>query len=710
MRQLYFKVLRVSEATGAEEETKISSSGEWGKYRNPTRLRGGVVHKLGLGGSVMAVARRQFLQALGAVCGLQFLLPTAVRAAELQYVSTLNTSARKLAVLVGINQYESNPLHGCITDVELQRELLVHRFGFLPQDIVVLTDQAATQGAIATAVQEHLVKQARAGDVVLFHFSGHGTKVIGAGAVGINALVATDGYIPEASLLSWLSSAPTDKVVCVLDAGTVYPGSPVVGNFRIRSQPSRRDEQLVAQVGLESKVPTVLRAVEGTQLCADAQWTGFSSGLFTYALTQQLWQTTSAPALQMALSQIRQAFPLQVQSEAPPVALPLQPAVPVSADGVIRGTTPDRRAAETWLGGLPIMPVSYYGVGSLLSVAEDGEFVAVRSHNGLTAKVEVTGSGQRLQWGQLLQERVRALPKQMNLVIALDLGLNRVERVDATSAISSMPNMVGVSAGEHAADCLFGTQSASYGLFSVSREPFLGSFGSVGESVGAALRRLQPLLESLLAAKLLRLTSNQASSCLVVRVALQVGAEGRQETIALHCTERSLERSPQAKKNFQLYPAQINNRSLALGDRLSCVVENLMDIPLYVAIFSFDARGRMLVPSFLSSPYASEAIALPGKTLVIPDPKSPFSWSASAPQGLVTFQVVLSRQPLQKTALALAQSLQQAPNSTGMVTAPNPLEIVHALLEDLHQEDMGNEAWMLDVNNWATLDFAYRVA
>jgi hypothetical protein len=140
------------------------------------------------------------------------------------------------------------------------------------------------------------------------------------------------------------------------------------------------------------------------------------------------------------------------------------------------------------------------------------------------------------------------------------------------------------------------------------------------------------------------------------------------------------------------------------------VVENLMDIPLYVAIFSFDARGRMLVPSFLSSPYASEAIALPGKTLVIPDPKSPFSWSASAPQGLVTFQVVLSRQPLQKTALALAQSLQQAPNSTGMVTAPNPLEIVHALLEDLHQEDMGNEAWMLDVNNWATLDFAYRVA
>ena len=664
----------------------------------------------------MAIARRQFLGSLAAVCGLQFLSPMAVRAAELQYVSTLKTQARKLALLVGINRYENYPLHGCITDVELQRELLIHRFGFLPQDILVLTDEEATQAAIAGAVQDHLLSQAIAGDVILFHFSGHGAKITGASSAEIPTLVAFDGYIPEANLLSLLGSASTQKVVCVLDAGVIYPGAPVVGNFRIRAQPSRRDEQLVATVVQGSKPPTVLRAVEGTQLCADAQWTGFSSGLFTYALTQQLWQTTSEPALQMVLNQVRLAFPLQMRFEPSPLALPLQPAVSVSADAVIRDTTPDRRSAETWLGGLPIIPLSYYGVGSLLSVADDGEVVQVRSHNGLTAKVEVTGSGQRLQSGQLLQERVRAVPKQMNLLIALDLGLNRIERVDATSAISLMPNMVGVNAGEHSADCLFGTQSASYGLFSVSREPLLGSFGSVGESVGGALRRLQPLLESLLAAKLLRLTSNQASSCLAVKVALraQTGTEGRQETIALHCTERILEklleRSPSASQTVLPNAIQVNNKSLAIGDRLSCVVENLMDIPLYVSIFSFDARGRMLVPSFVSSPYASDAIALPHQTLVIPQPKTPFNWSASAPQGLVNFQVVISRQPLQRTASALAQSLQQAPNSTGMVAVNNPLQIVQALLADLHQQDMAGDNWMLDVNNWATLDFAYRVA
>ncbi len=46
---------------------------------------------------------------------------------------------RKLALLVGINQYSSTsnflPLAGCLTDVELQRELLIHRFGFQPSDI-----------------------------------------------------------------------------------------------------------------------------------------------------------------------------------------------------------------------------------------------------------------------------------------------------------------------------------------------------------------------------------------------------------------------------------------------------------------------------------------------------------------------------------------------------------------------------------------------
>ncbi|MGK7954941.1 MAG: caspase family protein, partial [Crocosphaera sp.] len=96
-----------------------------------------------------------------------------------QYYQTLaEPTQRKLALLVGINDYGHGfNLKGCVTDVERQKELLIHRFGFNPQDIIALTDKQATREGIETAFVEHLVKQAKAGDVVVFHFSGYGNYV-----------------------------------------------------------------------------------------------------------------------------------------------------------------------------------------------------------------------------------------------------------------------------------------------------------------------------------------------------------------------------------------------------------------------------------------------------------------------------------------------------------------------------------------------------
>jgi hypothetical protein len=73
---------------------------------------------------------------------------------------------------VGINQYpRSTALSGCVTDVELQRELLIHRFGFNPSDVLTLTDALPTRENIETAFIEHLSNQAKsADDVVVFHF------------------------------------------------------------------------------------------------------------------------------------------------------------------------------------------------------------------------------------------------------------------------------------------------------------------------------------------------------------------------------------------------------------------------------------------------------------------------------------------------------------------------------------------------------------
>jgi hypothetical protein len=79
------------------------------------------------------------------------------------------SSGRKLALLVGINHYTNHshnsnpsqlppiapiPLNGCVTDVELQRELLIHRFGFRPSDILTLTNEEATRTNIESAFVE----------------------------------------------------------------------------------------------------------------------------------------------------------------------------------------------------------------------------------------------------------------------------------------------------------------------------------------------------------------------------------------------------------------------------------------------------------------------------------------------------------------------------------------------------------------------------
>lgn len=94
---------------------------------------------------------------------------------------------RKLDFLSGINDYLTNDhflgnLQGGVTDVDLQQELLIHHFGFKFRDIVKLAshhffDKQPTRTNVLTAYEEDLIKQAKPGDVVVFHFSGHGSRL-----------------------------------------------------------------------------------------------------------------------------------------------------------------------------------------------------------------------------------------------------------------------------------------------------------------------------------------------------------------------------------------------------------------------------------------------------------------------------------------------------------------------------------------------------
>ena len=740
----------------------------------------------------MGIARRQFLQAgLTSLIGWQFLTRDRVALAAEQYVSQLTTSTqRKRALLIGINQYDvqedSNsqnsvsgwlPLHGCVNDVELQRDLLIHRFGFAPQDIVSLTDREATRKNIAETITEHLVAQTLPDDLVFVHFSGHGSRL-----GNYNTLVPVDSGLPQnlenlrditlQEWQSWLKTIATDKILNVIDAGFSYPNISVIGNFRLRSRIGRNDWKPPFEIEQIEKQPptgTTLRAASGEMLCADAQWSGFSSGAFTYSLVQQLWQITPATTIHVVMGDItttldRRALhnenlsidkqiaemlevdAIKQKAIATNTFSPFLPVPNTGSDGVIVGIGDDRRTAEVNLSGLPITVLSNYMAGSILNVmaanlnppaiapnAADQQMqaplakpivpipqapVQVKSRNGFKAKVEVLSDrsiNSKLETGQLLQEVIRAISHNVKLAIALDVGLSKIERIDATSAFSTLPNMFGVNVNEQCADCLFGVQSASYGLFTVGHTPILGSFGSVGESVGVAIKRLQPFLESLLAAKLIRTTENQASSHLDVRVTLKaiIGADERVVTIA----SRASARASSIPENKVITNA-IRTKPINIGDRLECQIENLSNQPLYTQIFCLDQRSKVLTPSFVSTPYANDSVISPLETLTIPYPKAPMNWTVSAPKGMVDVHVVISRSPLLQVVKTLETSQRQASSMNGLIAIPNSLQVAQDLLADLDcagkPSDWSNltniaDTWMLDVQQWATFNFNYQI-
>jgi hypothetical protein len=84
----------------------------------------------------------------------------------------------KKALLTGINTYRRpiNPLKGCINDVQEIRDVLQRYYGFAGEGIKLLLDQDATREGILAGL-DWLVQGTQPGDVLVFHYSGHGSQV-----------------------------------------------------------------------------------------------------------------------------------------------------------------------------------------------------------------------------------------------------------------------------------------------------------------------------------------------------------------------------------------------------------------------------------------------------------------------------------------------------------------------------------------------------
>lgn len=85
----------------------------------------------------------------------------------------------KWGLLVGINHYPlleaRYQLNGCVNDIELMDDLLQCKFGFSAANITKLTNTQATRAGILAAL-DNLVKRVQTNDIVVIHYSGHGSQ------------------------------------------------------------------------------------------------------------------------------------------------------------------------------------------------------------------------------------------------------------------------------------------------------------------------------------------------------------------------------------------------------------------------------------------------------------------------------------------------------------------------------------------------------
>ncbi|MEM6611207.1 MAG: caspase family protein [Cyanobacteria bacterium P01_C01_bin.72] len=766
----------------------------------------------------MGLDRRTFLQQAGlafltwgaAETGISSLVNHNLLGASLKnYQQTLaQPTSRKLALLIGINRYSAQDnLAGCIMDVELQRELLIHRFGFNPKDILTLSDRQATRENIETAFLEHLTQQAKPDDVVVFHFSGYGGQIkmplsaklpaklleeeVAAAEVKdnfrlANSFIPADGLssskktifansILQDTLFILAQTLSTSKCTFVLDTSFNTNPRSQHGSFKVRSvsqlaeQPSFQELEFLTQLqedfsskGLKpskrllSLPGVVLSAASKNQVAVERNWDGLTAGLFTQALTQHLWHITPSSKVQVALTRTaetveqvmgRQQQPTLSNPDKSAIAYYLAISNAPNAAGMISKVSKNNHA-EIKLLGLPANIISSYGVNSCFNLVSAPENTApqiqVKSKDGLMTKTQPLTDLEPLNKGQLVRESIRMLDHDLSLNLALDADLNRIERVDATSALANIPAINSVIvAREQNADCLIGkimtknessatsdlnldNPSFAYGLYTAGGDLIGKTMGVPEEAVKIAVDRLRPQFDNLLATKWLELTNNEFSSQIKASATLLTpeikSPLWKKSTLIANDSIASLKKPLFAPS--PILPEGNNNLPrIAKGTEIKLNLGNISEQQLHTIILSVDSDFNLYAlytpaqSSVIEGNVHLEEIAIaPQAELSLPSAENSWKWKVSESAGINTLYVLLSLQPFTETLKAFANQQNFKLDQQQVLNVTNPLNVTHAVMQDLHNTSAvadellpNDNVYALNVNSWATLKFVYEV-
>ncbi len=671
----------------------------------------------------MSIHRRQFLQFAVSTLATLGISQLDIQKQGLRYARVLAQPAtRKLALLVGVNEYQGSfvdNLKGCVTDVELQQQLLIHRFGFNPSDVQVLSDQSdqkPTRENILTAFDQHLIKQAKPGDVVVFHFSGHGSRVVDPTPVRnapdpYNSTFVTadaDGTtVPDImgkTLFLLLSALQTEQVTAVLDC--CYSGGGTRGNVRVRSvrngfdglgvlQPSPIEldyqQQWLSRLGMNpeefaqqrdrSVKGVILAAAQRDQEAKDATFDQFDAGVFTCFLTQYLWQQT-APAVSSAVASVSRSIQAERFAQVPfpdiqaNSSFEQQPIYFVNrintssappAEAVLVEANGDR--GQVWLGGIDPASLAAFDAGATFTVANAANQGAIKllSRNGLTGEVSLSGT---IASGTLLQEAARAIPHDLKLRIGLDPSLETdtalaQQALRSIRRIEPVPSQSGRSpyAGEvqYILTRMTPQYQQRFRQRNVTPLPEVGSIGLVSQSIDEIIPDSFGQAGESVEDAIARLSAKITALVAARIVKLTLNANSSRLSL-----EASMQPEDQANSliaeaftvrgaNQQKPPTERLSRQIRICTPFQFRVVNREPTELYLSILVIDPSGEIIV-LFPNNWTASDDVTRieANQTLLIPDINrgDPFQMLTLS-RGIGEALIIASRSPLRQALITL---------------------------------------------------------
>ncbi|MFE1744720.1 caspase family protein [Coleofasciculus sp. H7-2] len=725
------------------------------------------------------ISRRHFLQFAGSTITTLALSQLDIINKGNRYAQVLaQNTPRKLALLVGINDYPTNDrflgnLEGCVTDVALQEELLVHRFGFNPSDIVKLTsnqspDKQPTRNNILTAFEEHLIKQAKPGDVVVFHFSGHGSRLRDPNPIqgcanrvfndefNSTLVVADQGqkdFAPDImgrTLFLLMSALNTENVTVVLDS--CYSGGGTRGNFRVRSVPGDKlnpsPEEIAYQKRWMERLQmseaelarrrcagvakgVILASAQREEEALDAEFDGFSAGAFTYLMTQYLWQKTDTVGSAIAqittgIKSLSSQVPLADGDPKKPVYF-INKQVPPT-DAVITKVEGDK--ATLWLGGVDSKSLEAFQPGATFAIVDDkgqtsGKLELVSPRSGLRGEAKlVERANASLKPGMLLQESSRVVPANLKLSIGLDPSLGgetnaAKQELSAINRIEAVPAQPGNVPYPGGVQYIFSRMTADYQQKlqkQVANLPSIDSIGLFTQGLELVPKSFgEPGETVTTAVKRLEAKLKSLLAVRIIKKTLNADSSELSVEVSMNLVEQpnqTLARTFTGRgRNTRRESEQTYANKLPVNQLFQFRVTNHESSDLYLTTLLIDSSGGLVVVFPYQWPASNETMKLrPNQTQLIGDPQQ-LKLRAIA-TGTGEALVIVSREPLERAVKTLVSLAGEQDVRSGPVELKEPVEVMGDLLNDLSGERGGivAEAIPMNTSEMATLSISFEVS